>query len=166
MIPVFHQCEVLLHISDYATIRPGDHRKIGSKDDLWTWTYNSIPVDVESRGKSARRRHVSPASTGLRPSAGMLDVFGQEGIHVIADAVAKGMTDFTFESSGVGIIVEIYVSVKRGDGELKLLSSRGPSAGCVESVSLVRCYSQGRKKYGRITADLKTKGLALPVDIL
>jgi hypothetical protein len=37
---------------------------------------------------------LAPASTGLRPSAGMLDVFGQEGIHIIADAVAKGVTDF------------------------------------------------------------------------
>jgi len=35
-----------------------------------------------------------PLALALRPSAWMLDVFGHEVIHVIADAVAKGVTDF------------------------------------------------------------------------
>jgi hypothetical protein len=31
-----------------------------------------------------------------RPSAALLDVFGQEVVHIIADAVAKGVTDFPY----------------------------------------------------------------------
>jgi hypothetical protein len=33
-------------------------------------------------------------NASIRMSAGMLDVFGEEGIHVVADAVAERVTDF------------------------------------------------------------------------
>jgi anti-anti-sigma factor len=49
------------------------------------------------------------------------------------------------DSSGVSIIVEMYVSLKRSGGELKLPVSPRPSAGCVDRVSANRCYSVLRR---------------------
>ena len=42
-----------------------------------------------------------PLSTGSLPGAGMLDVVGQEVIHIVPDSIAKVMIDFphTVESS-------------------------------------------------------------------
>jgi hypothetical protein len=58
-----------------------------------TPTFPICSKSVSFREVCATKANI-PASTGLWPSAWMLDVFGQEVIHVIADAVAKGVTDF------------------------------------------------------------------------
>jgi anti-anti-sigma regulatory factor len=45
------------------------------------------------------------------------------------------------DSSGVSIIVEMYVSLKRGGGELKLLSPRGRVLNALTVFPANRCYS-------------------------
>jgi hypothetical protein len=49
------------------------------------------------------------------------------------------------DSSGVSIIVEMYVSLKRGGGELKLLSPRGRVLNALTVFPANRCYSVLRR---------------------